>query len=66
MATTVTLEESMVREIMVATQERTKAAAVRKALADYLRRQRLAELEALAANVEVLATNEELEAGEEC
>lgn len=65
MATTVPLDSAIVRALQEATNEPTRAAAVRKALQDYLRRQKLQGLADLAGAVDLVYTNEELEAAEE-
>ncbi|MBM4318827.1 MAG: hypothetical protein FJ125_02460 [Deltaproteobacteria bacterium] len=65
MATTVTLEAELVEEVISATHELTKAAAVRHALREYLRLSRLRELAELAGCVELAWTNRELEELEE-
>ena len=66
MATTVTLDSNVVRAVQEATKEKSKASAVRKALQDYLRMRRLHSLAELAGKVDMLYTNEELEAQQEC
>ena len=66
MATTVTLDSDVVQAVQQATKEKSKAAAVRRALQDYLRMQKLRSLAALAGRVDLLYMNDELEAKEEC
>ncbi|MEW6753068.1 MAG: type II toxin-antitoxin system VapB family antitoxin [Candidatus Latescibacterota bacterium] len=66
MSTTVTLDSDMVLAVQKATHERSKAAAVRKALEEYLDLQRRRKLAGLAGRVDLKYTNEELEAMEEC
>jgi Arc/MetJ family transcription regulator len=66
MATTVTLDSAVVQAVQEATKEKSKASAVRKALQDYLRMRRLRSLAELAGKVDMLYTNEELEAKQEC
>jgi Arc/MetJ family transcription regulator len=66
MATTVTLNSEMVQEVQKATNEKSKAAAVRLALREYLRTQKLRKLADLAGSVDLRYSNDELEAMEEC
>lgn len=66
MATTVTLDSEMVRAVQQATHEKSKAAAVRVAMREYLRMQQLKKLAALAGLVELRYSNDELESMEEC
>ena len=66
MATTVTLDSEMVQEIQKATNEKSKAAAVRLALREYLRTQQLRNLADLAGSVDLRYSNDEIEAMEEC
>jgi Arc/MetJ family transcription regulator len=65
-ATTVTLDAEIVRAVQRETNEKRKAAAVRLALAEYLRTQRLRRLADLAGKVDLRYTNDELERLEEC
>lgn len=64
-ATTVTLDGDLVEEVLAATRETTKASAVRKALTEFLRMQRLRELADMAGRVELRYSNEEIEAMEQ-
>ena len=66
MATTVTLDSEIVQAIQQATKQKNKASAVRMALNEYLRLQKLRELANLADTVELSYSNDELEAMEEC
>ena len=66
MATTVTLNSEMVQAVQEATKEKSKAAAVRLALREYLRTQKLRKLADLAGSVDLRYSNDELEAMEEC
>ncbi len=66
MATTVTLNSEMVQAVQDATNEKSKAAAVRLALREYLRAQKLRKLADLAGAVDLRYANDELEAMEEC
>ena len=66
MATTVTLDAEMVRAVQRETNEKRKAAAVRLALTEYLRTQRLRRLADMAGTIDLRYTNEELERFEEC
>ena len=66
MATTVTLDSEVVRAVQEATREKSKASAVRVALREYLRIQRLRGLAGLAGSVDLRFSNDELEALEEC
>ena len=66
MATTVTLESEIVQAVQQATKQKSKASAVRMALNEYLRLQKLRQLANLAGTVELRYSNEELEAMEEC
>ena len=66
METTVTLSSEMVRAVQEATNEKSKAAAVRLALREYLRTQKRRKLADLAGSVDLRYLNDELEAMEEC
>ncbi len=66
MATTVTLESAIVQAVQDATKEKSKASAVRLALNEYLRMQKLRKLAELAGTVDLRYSNDELEAMEEC
>ena len=66
MATTVTLDAEIVRALQRETREKRKATAVRVALTEYLRTQRLRRLGDLAGRVDLRYTNDELESLEEC
>ncbi len=66
MATTVTLESEIVQAVQQATKQKSKASAVRMALNEYLRLQKLRQLANLAGTVELRYSNDELEAMEEC
>ena len=66
MATTVTLDSEMVQAVQKATNEKSKAAAVRLALCEYLRTQKLRKLADLAGSMNLRYSNDELEALEEC
>ncbi len=66
MATTVTLDAEIVRAVQKVTNEKSKAAAVRLALREYLRTQQLRKLADLAGCVDLRYSNDELEAMEEC
>jgi Arc/MetJ family transcription regulator len=66
MATTVTLDSEMVKAVQKATDEKSKAAAVRLALREYLRTQKLRKLADLAGSMDLRYSNDELEAMEEC
>ena len=56
----------MVRAVQRETNEKRKAAAVRLALTEYLRTQRLRRLADMAGTIDLRYTNEELERFEEC
>ncbi|MYK38964.1 MAG: hypothetical protein F4049_01960 [Gemmatimonadetes bacterium] len=62
MDTTVTLGSEIVQAIQQATGEKDKVAAVRMALNEYLRLQKLRQLANLAGTVELRYSNDELEA----
>ncbi len=66
MATTITLDSEIVQAVQQATKQKSKASAVRMALNEYLRLQKLRQLANLAGTVELCYSNEELEAMEEC
>ena len=66
MATTVTLDSKIVQAVQKATNEKSKAAAVRQALSEYLQMQKLRRLADLAGSVDIRYSNDELEALEEC
>ena len=66
MATTVTLDSKIVQAVQQATKQKSKAAAVRLALNEYLRLQKLHQLASLAGTVELRYSNDELEAMEAC
>ena len=66
MATTVTLNADIVQAVQKATKEKSKAAAVRLALQEYLRTQKLRQLANLAGAVDLRFSNDELEVMEEC
>ncbi len=66
MATTVTLDSEIVQAVQQATKQKSKASAVRIALNEYLRLQKLRKLASLAGTVELRYSNDELEAMEEC
>ena len=66
MATTVTLDSEIVQAVQQATKQKSKASAVRMALNEYLRLQKLRQLASLAGTVEFRYSNDELEAMEEC
>lgn len=66
MATTVTLDSEIVQAVQQATKQKSKASAVRMALNEYLRLQKLRQLANLAGTVELRYSNDELEAMEEC
>ena len=59
---TVTLESEIVQAIQQATKEKDKDSAVRMALNEYLRLQKLRQLADLAGTVELRYSNDELEA----
>lgn len=65
MATTVTLDSEIVQAVQQATKQKSKASAVRMALNEYLRLQKLRQLANLAGTVELRYSNDELEAMEE-
>ena len=66
MATTVTLDSEIVQAVQQATKQKSKASAVRVALNEYLRLQKLRQLANLAGTVELCYSNDELEAIEKC
>lgn len=66
MATTVTLSSEIVQAVLKETNEKSKAAAVRLALREYLRVQKLRKLAGLAGSVDLRYSNDELEAIENC
>ncbi|MYB66894.1 MAG: hypothetical protein F4X75_00145 [Gemmatimonadetes bacterium] len=63
---TVTLDSKIVQAIQKATKQKDKSSAVRMALNEYLRMQKLRQLSNLAGTVELCYSNDELEAMEEC
>lgn len=65
MATTVTLDSETILAVQKATRQKSKAAAVRLALGEFLRMQKLRQLADLAGTVEMEYNNDELEALEE-
>ena len=66
MATTVTLDPAIVQQVQRETSERSKAAAVRTALNEYLRLRRLRRLADMAGTIDLGYTNDDLEAIEDC
>ena len=66
MATTVTLDPAIVQQVQRETRERSKAAAVRVALNEYLRLRRLRRLADMAGTIDLRYTNDELEEIEDC
>lgn len=66
MATTVTLDSEIVQAVQQATKQKNKALAVRMALEEYLRLQKIRQLARLTGTVELRYSNDELEAMEEC
>ena len=66
MATTVTLDSEIVQAIQQETKQKSKASAVRMALNEYLRLQKIRQLASLAGTVELSYSNDELEEMEEC
>ena len=66
MATTVTLDSEVVQAVQQATKQESKAAAVRMALNEYLRLQKIRQLASLAGTIELCYANDELEAMEAC
>ena len=65
MSTTVTLDTGIVRAVQRETREQCETTAVRLALTDYLRTQKLRRLGDLAGQVEIRYANDELERLEE-
>lgn len=65
MATTVTLDSEIVQAVQQATREKSKASAVRVALNEYLRTQKLHQLADLAGTIDLQYSNDELEDMEE-
>ena len=66
MTTTVTLDTEIVRAVQRETNEKRKAVAVRLALTEYLRMQRLRRLADLEGKVDLRYTNDEVEGLEGC
>jgi predicted transcriptional regulator len=66
MATTVTLDSELIDQIVSLTKERHKATAVRKALQEYIRMQKLRELSEMAGRVPLKFSNCEIEEMESC
>ena len=66
MTTTVTLDAEIVRAVQRETNEKRKAVAVRLALTEYLRMQRLRRLADLEGKVDLRYTNDEVEGLEDC
>ena len=62
MRTTLDIEPSLLEEVVETTGERNKAKAVTKALREYVRRARIAELREVAGSVNLANDLEELEA----
>ena len=65
MPTTITLDTELVAAVRSATEERSNASAVRKALNEHLRTQRLRELADMAGKVDLPFTNQQIEEMEE-
>ena len=65
MTTRVTLDSDVVRAVQEETNEKRKAAAVRRALNEYLRLRKQGKLSDLAGAVDLRYTNDELEAFED-
>lgn len=65
MPTTITLDTELVAAVRSATEERSNSSAVRKALNEYLRAQRLRELADMAGKVDLRFTNQQIEEMEE-
>lgn len=66
MATTVTLDADVVEAVRKATKQKSKASAVRTALCEFLRMEKLRQLAELAGTVDLRYSNDQLEAMEEC
>jgi hypothetical protein len=66
MATTVTLDSELIDQIVSLTKEQHKAAAVRKALLEYIRMQKLRELSELAGTIRLKYSNRKIEELESC
>jgi|AP82_1055514.scaffolds.fasta_scaffold518807_2 Arc/MetJ family transcription regulator len=62
MRTTLDVDPKLLDEVVETTGERSKSAAVNKALAEYVRRRRVAELREMAGTIDLVDNLKELEA----
>ncbi len=62
MRTTLDMDSNLLDQVVEATGERSKTRAVNKALAEYVRRRRIAELREIAGNIDLVNNLKELEA----
>ena len=62
MRTTLDVDPKLLDEVIEASGEKSKSAAVNKALAEYIRRRRIAELRELAGKIDLVDNLKELEA----
>ena len=62
MRTTIDIDPDLLSRVVAATGERSKPRAVNKALAEYVRRRRIAELREIAGNIDLVNNLRELEA----
>ena len=60
--TTLDVDRKLLDEVVKATGERSKSAAVNKVLSDYVRRKRVDELREIAGNIDLVNNLRELEA----
>jgi len=60
MRTTVTLEYEVLKELLKITKARSKTSAVKEAIKDYLRRQKIKEIKAMRGRLEFDLTAEEI------
>ena len=62
MRTTLDVDPKLLDEVVETTGEHSKSAAVNKALTEYIRRRRIAELREIAGNIDMVDNLRELEA----
>ena len=61
MRTTLNIDEKLLDDVLEATGEKTKSKAVNRALGDYIRRVKIAELRAMAGKIDIVDNWRELE-----
>ena len=62
MRTTLDVDPKLLEDVVEASGEKSKSAAVNKALAEYIRRRRIAELREMAGTIDLVDSLKELEA----